>query len=121
MKKVLWISRHQMPPAQRADLELALRDAVELTCWTQTVHDLAELAAAVEAADAVAAVLPIELMSGLMRLAAGRPVLLAVAERKPTGRVLTLLDGRQEAEFAFVHRGWRQILRLEVEMRDLSG
>ena len=111
MKQVLWISRHQMTPAQRADLERALQDTVQLTCWTQTVRALAQLEPAVRAADAVAAV----------RLADGRPVLQAVSERQPTGRMLTLPDGRREAEFAFAHRCWQQIVRLELEVRDLPG
>ena len=121
MKRVLWISRHQMTPLQRMDVERALQDAVQLTCWTQTVRDLAQLAPAVRAADAVAAVLPVELLAQLIRLAEGRPVLQAVSERQPTGRMLALPDGRQEAEFAFVHRGWQQIVRLELEVRDLPG
>ena len=28
-------------------------------------------------------------------------------------------DGRQEPEFAFVHQGWEQILRLEISVRRL--
>ena len=119
MKQVLWISRHQMTPAQRADLERALQDTVQLTCWTQTVRALAQLEPAVRAADAVAAVLPVELLAQLVRLADGRPVLQAVSERQPTGRMLTLPDGRREAEFAFAHRCWQQIVRLELEVRDL--
>ena len=121
MKQVLWISRHQMTPAQRADLERVLRDSVQLTCWTQTVRDLTQLIPAIQAADAVAAVLPVELLAQLLRLAAGRPVLQAVSKRQPTGRILILPDGRQEAEFTFVHRGWQQIVRLELEVRDLTG
>ena len=121
MKRVLWISRHQMTPAQRADLERVLGDAVELRPWKDTVSDLKALAPAVEAADVVAAVLPVELLCGLMQLSGGRPVLQAQSDRVPTGRTLTLPDGRQEPEFAFVHRGWRQILQLKLKTRDLSG
>ena len=121
MKQVLWISRHQMTPAQREDLERVMQDAVQLTCWTQTVCNLAQLVPTVQAVDAVAAVLPTALLAELLKRAAGRPVLQAVSERRPTGRTLTLPDGRQEAEFAFVHRGWQQIVRLELEVRNLFG
>lgn len=121
MKRVLWISRHQMTPEQWADLERAMGDTVVLACWTDTVKDLGVLRPLVEWADAVAAVLPVELLSELVKLAGARPVLQAVSGRQPTGRTHTLPDGREEPEFAFVHRCWQQILRLELETRDLSG
>ena len=121
MKRVLWISRHQMTPEQRTDLERVLGDEVELYPWAETVENLAELRPELERADAVAAVLPVERLAELLQLSGGRPVLLAAAVRTPTGRVRTLPDGRREPEFAFAHGGWRQLLRLELEVRSLSG
>lgn len=120
MKRVLWISRHQMTPEQWADLEMAMGDDVELTCWPDTVEDLTALRPLIERSNAVAAVLPVELLSELIKLAGTRPVLQAVSGRQPTGRTLTLPDGREEPEFVFAHRCWRQILRLELETRDLT-
>ena len=120
MKRVLWISRHQMTPEQRADLERVLGDAVELHPWRETVENLADLRPELERADAVAAVLPVERLAELLCLAEGRPVLQAAAVRTSTGRMRTLPDGRREPEFSFAHGGWRQILRLELEIRDLS-
>lgn len=120
MKRVLWISRHQMTTEQRSDLERVMGEGVELRPWAETVEDLADLRTEVERADAVAAVLPVERLAELIRMAGDRPVLQAVAVRTPTGRVHTLPDGRREPEFAFAHGGWRQILRLELEVRDLS-
>lgn len=120
MKRVLWISRHQMTAEQRSDLERVMGEAVELRPWAETVEDLEDLRPELERADAVAAVLPVELLAELVRLAGKRPVLQAAAVRTPTGRVRTLPDGRREPEFAFAHGGWRQILRLELEVRDLS-
>lgn len=117
MKRVLWVSRHEMTRDQRADLERALGGPVELLPWQDTVADVAQLRPALEGADAVAAVLPVELLAQLLPLAGGKPVLVATSGREPTGRVHTLPDGRQEPEFAFVHQGWRQILRLELETR----
>ncbi len=120
MKRVLWISRHQMTEEQRSDLERVMGEEVELHPWAETVEDLADLRPEVERADAVAAVLPVELLAELVRMAGDRPVLQAAAVRTPTGRFRTLPDGRREPEFAFAHGGWRQILKLELEVRDLS-
>nr|WP_140397532.1 hypothetical protein [Flavonifractor sp. An135] len=133
MKRVLWISRHQMTAEQRSDLERVIgeavelhpwtetvEDLVELHPWTETVEDLADLRPEVERADAVAAVLPVELLAELVRLAGKRPVFQTAAVRTPTGRFHTLPDGRREPEFAFAHGGWQQILRLELEVKHLS-
>lgn len=119
MKKVLWVSRHQMTGAQFADLEQAMGDTVELIPWQDTVEEAAQLVPALERADAAAVVLPLELLAQLISLAGEKPVLLAVSEREPTGRLRSTPDGQREPEFAFVHRGWRQVLRLELETRPL--
>ena len=119
MKRVLWISRHEMTPPQLADLERALGDTVELLLWTKTVESAEELIGPLKKADAAAAVLPAELLAELLRVAGKKPVLLAVSARRATGRTRTLPDGRREEEFVFVHRGWRQLLRLELETRAL--
>ena len=119
MKKVLWISRHEMTPAQRADLERVLGDSVALSVWADTVENLSALRPAVEAADAVAAVLPPNLLSGLLDMAGDKMVLRAVSRRVDAGRVRTLPDGRTEREFSFVHLYWEQVLCLRVETRRL--
>ena len=115
MKNVLWISRHRMTAEQLADLERAMGGSVRLTTWPDTVEDLNRLAPAVAATDAVCAVLPTELLADLLRLAKGRPVLVAAPERRPTGA----LDENGDPRFAFVHRYWRQVLRLNLEMKTL--
>ena len=112
---VLWISRHNMTPEQLADLERIMGGPVCLRLWQDTVTDIADLVPAVREADAVAAVLPPELLAELLRMAGGKPVLVAVSERVPTGRAAA----NGEPEFAFVHRCWRQLLRLEIETRAL--
>lgn len=119
MKTVLWISRHEMTPRQLADLERALGDAVRLVPWRDTVRRVEVLEPLVRQADAVAAVLPPELLSGLLAMAEGRPVLQAVSRRVPTGRTVLTPQGKEEPEFAFVHRCWQQVLRLDIETRDL--
>ena len=117
MKTVLWISRHSMTPEQLADLERIMGGPVRLRPWTDTVTDIAELAVAAREADAVAAVLPPELLSGLLRLAQGKPVLIAESGRLSTGRTTAGVSGQPEPEYAFVHPCWRQLLRLEIETR----
>ena len=103
------------------DLERVMGGAVTLLPWRDTVRDVELLRPLVAECDAVAAVLPPELLGPLLRMAAGKPLLRAVSGRVPTGRTLTLPDGRREPEFAFVHRGWEQILRAEFVSRMVSG
>ena len=119
MKTVLWISRHDMTPEQFADLERIIGAPVCLRPWRDTVGEVVTLAPALREADAVAAVLPPEKLAGLLRLAEGKPVFIAVSGRIPTGRTAESASGRPEPEFAFVHRCWRQLLRLEIETRTL--
>ena len=119
MKTVLWISRHEMTDAQLADLERIMGGDVRLFPWRDTVRDVSALAPAVEEADAVAAVLPLELMARLLRRTGEKPLLQAVSRRLPTGRTRLTPQGKQEPEFAFVHDCWQQVLRLELETKIL--
>ena len=119
MKKILWISRHQMTDAQFDDLRRCAQDEIELTVWDETVKDLHVLLPLVERADMIAAVLPLDLMAQLVRVAGDKPVLRAVNRRIPTGAVTTLPDGRCEAEYAFEHMCWQRIIRIDVETQCL--
>ena len=119
MKKVLWVSRHEMTEAQKADLDRVMGGGAELIPMRETVRDVAVLRPLLAGADAVAAVLPPELLRELLTLAGEKPVLRAVSGRQPTGRTTTLPDGRQEPEFAFVHVCWEQVLRVEIVTRRL--
>lgn len=116
-KTVLWISRHPMTPEQISDLERIMGGAVRLQCWTDTVEDVEALRPAVRQADAVAAVLPMEKLAQLRQLAGEKPVLQAAALRIPTGKELVRPDGQKEKEFAFVHQGWKQVLRVSIETK----
>lgn len=118
MKKVLWISRHEMTQEQRSDLD-RITGGAELLLWKETVTDIAKLLPPLQQADAVAAVLPPELLAELLALAGDKPVLRAVSERKVTGRFRTLPDGRREQEFVYVHGGWEQLLRMDVRSQRL--
>lgn len=119
MKNVLWISRHEMTTEQKRDLERGLASPVTLHSWKNTTENLKVLEPLIQKADAIAAVLPTPLLAELVAIAQGKPVLVAINLRKSTGQYLTTDDGRREEVFTFVHGGWNQILRLEVEVRRL--
>ena len=92
---------------------------VELASWTDTVEDVRSLLPLLGRVDAVAAVLPLEKLAELLEAAGETPVLVARAGRVPIVRTVLLPDGRREKEFAFEHRGWRQILEVSVREREL--
>ena len=119
MKQVLWVSRHEMTDSQRSDLERIMGDSIHLMRWTDTVRDISALVPALHAADAIAAVLPPELLAKLLDAAEGKPVLRAVSCRESTGQYRILPDGRLEQEFAFVHCGWEQILEISIKTKRL--
>ena len=96
MKKVLWVSRHEMTDAQFADLERGMGDRVELICQKDTIRNAKELLPQIQLADAVAVVLPLHLLAEVLSLAGGKPVLQAVAERVLADTEHTLEDGRKE-------------------------
>ena len=108
-----------MTPEQLTDLERIMGGRVRLRYWRDTVVRLDVLCPAIKDCDAVAVVLPPEMLPGLLRIAGNIPILWSVSSRVPTGRVVTLYDGRREAEFAYIHRGWEQILRAEFTTRKL--
>ncbi len=119
MKKVLWISRHEMTIAQLSDLERIMGGKVELLCWKENVRNVTELMPLIEQADAIAAVLPLQMQSNLLQVAEGKPVLHAVAERVLSDTERTLADGRKEREVQFVHKRWEQLLRIDVQTKAL--
>lgn len=119
MKKVLWVSRHEMTAEQKADLDRIMGGEARLLPWKETVRDIQALTPLLRQADAVAAVLPLELLSQLLELSEGKPVLRAVCDREMTGRTILTPDGRQELDVHYVHRCWQRLLRVEVETEDL--
>ncbi len=119
MKQVLWISRHEMMPSQQADLERVMGGPVRLTLWKDTVRDILTLLPMVREADAVAAVLPLELLAKLVKIPGEKPVLQSVCRRTLTGRMIVTSDGRQDPEVCYVHEYWQQILQVEVQTKRL--
>ena len=108
MKKVLWFSRHQMTEDQRA----ALGD-VEITQVSKTINSAFELQDEIDAADIIAIVAPINIQAQFLKLAGGKPVIMAKSERiiekDPDG-------GEDKAVFKFVK--WERLVRIEVETED---
>ena len=79
MKHVLWISRHTMTDDQISDLERALNDMVQIHQWPMIVGNVHELDWAIEQADAICAVLPVEKLSELLGTDGNRLVLVSRA------------------------------------------
>ncbi len=122
MKTVLWISRHQMTADQFDDLERIMGDSVQIEQWADTIRDsdaLHDLLSDIDHIDAFAVVLPPELLQETLKAAGNKPVIRAVSERVPSGRIVTLPDGRKEREFRFKHVCWEQILKAEFQTRRL--
>lgn len=114
MKNVLWISRHALSDAQREGLEQVCAGPFRLHWWRENVEDIAQLRQAVEAADVIAAVLPLHLMAELTAMAGERPVLISQAVRTLIPRD----DG--EADVRFTHGGWQQVRRLELKLEPVE-
>lgn len=110
MKKVLWISRHQMTTEQLSDLERIMEGPVELRQWAETVNSVADLAPAIETADAICAVLPIDKLAQLLAVAGDRPVMVAKNKRDRDANT---------GEFVFIHDGWYQTIKVDVVQRRL--
>ena len=120
MLTVLWISRHQMTYDQQVDLQQILDETCKLVQYDKTVISLSQILPQLRQADVICAVLPPELCSQILEAVPGKPLLRAISGRVPTGRTVTAWDGRKEQEYAFVHRGWEQIIRMDIKTRRLS-
>lgn len=77
---------------------------------------MGQLKEQVENCDVVAAVLPALMLSELVKMADGRPVLQAVSGRVRTGRKIQVRDGVFEEEYEFRHMYWQEIKKMEMEV-----
>ena len=93
MKKVLWFSRHEMTPEQRA----ALGD-VEVTQINRTVNSAYELQEDINDSDIIAIVAPINLQQQFLKIAGNKPVIMAVNDR----RLIPQEGCEDKVEFHFV-------------------
>lgn len=67
----------------------------------------------------ICAVLPIELLQSLLNIADNRPVLVGKNERVATGKMTQMSDGKLEKEYVFKHGGWKQMISIKIETKDL--
>ena len=65
----------------------------------------------------MAAVLPLDKLAELLWVAGNTLCLWRAPGVSPRGRTVLLPDGRQEKEFAFEHRGWWQLLAVNIRER----
>lgn len=109
IKKVLWFSRHEMTPEQRA----ALGDDVEIMQINKTVQSAYELQDEINECDIIAIVAPINLQQQFIKLANDKPVIMAVNDRV----LIKQVDGSEDkAEFRFVK--WERLIRIDIVKED---
>ena len=106
-KKVLWFSRHQMTNDQLA----ALGD-VEVTQVNKSISSAYELEEEINNSDIIAIVAPINLQQQFLKLAAGKPVIMAVNDRV----LVPQPDGEDKVEFHFVK--WEQLDEIIIKKHD---
>ena len=109
MKKVLWFSRHEMSEEQLA----ALGNNVEIVNINKTISSAYEIADEIEQCDVIAIVAPINLQQQFLKLAAGKPVIMAVNDRI----LVPQPDGTEDkVEFHFVK--WERLLKIDIIKED---
>ena len=118
MKKILWLSRHQMTKAQVADLN-RIYGEIEVKTFDQSVSGWKDVAEAGADCDILAVVLPPAILADLIRNNT-KPVIRAKANRVPTGNtVVNPATGKEETEYRFEHAGWERVIKIEVVVEAL--
>ena len=107
-KKVLWFSRHEMTPEQKA----ALGDC-EITQISKTINSAYELADEIAAADIVAIVAPINIQAQFLKLAGDKPVITAKSQR-----LLVHQNDGSEDKVVFQFEKWERLVKIEVVTED---
>lgn len=115
MKKILWVSRHQMTEEQLDDLKRVYGE-FELVKFDQTVSNVKEIIEAGKNCDILAVVLPPALLADLVNPRNNeKPVIRAIASRVETGnKILNPATGQKELEYRFVHVAWERVLKIEI-------
>ena len=91
--KVLWFSRHEMTPDQRA----ALGDS-EIMQINKTIKHANELTDEISECDVLAVVAPVELQKEFLEQAGNKPVITAVNDRI----LVPTENGESKIQFSFV-------------------
>lgn len=110
MKKVFWFSRHEMTPEQRAALGEC--EIIQCNKPINTAYDVQEEA---RECDILAIVAPINLQQQFLKIAEGRPVIIAVNDR-----VLIPQKDGSEDKVAFKFVKWEQLIKIEVIKKDFE-
>ena len=109
---VLWFSRHDMTPEQR---EAIGGDRVNINQINKTINSAYELKDEIENADVIAIVAPINLQQQFLKLADGKPVIMAVNDR-----VLVPQPDGSEDKVEFKFNKWEQIKEIKIEKEDFN-
>ena len=108
MKKVLWFSRHEMTPKQKA----ALGD-VEIMQVNKTIMSAYEIKEEIDQCDIIAIVAPINLQQQFLKLARDKPVIMAVNDR-----VLIPQEDGTEDKVVFQFVKWERLLEIVIRKDD---
>ena len=106
-KKVLWFSRHTM-----TDEQLKALGDVEINQINRSISSAYELEEEINNSDIIAIVAPINLQQQFLKLAAGKPVIMAVNDRV----LVPQPDGEDKVEFHFVK--WEQLDEIVIKKHD---
>lgn len=129
MKKVLWLSRHDMTPEQLAalgDVEVTKINVgnlpnvhVPFSGYVDNSEELTELPpfkVLLQDFDVLAVVLPINLESQVLSVAGDRPMIKAINNRS----VVKATDGGED-RVIFTFDAWKRVKSIEVIMVDYPG
>lgn len=107
--KVLWFSRHEITPDQRA----ALGDS-EIIQVDKTIKHASELEDEINQCDVLAVVAPTELQKEFLELAGDKPVITALHDRI----LVPTENGESKAQFNFVK--WEQVKKIDIAKEDFD-
>lgn len=107
MKKILWLSRHQMTEEQINELIKIYGDVIIIQDNKQ-INNVEELLQDIESMDVLAVVLPIEMVGELLKIT-DKPVIYAENKR--------VFD--EDGKVAFSFGGWRQYVKVQIETKAL--
>lgn len=108
MKKILWLSRHEMTSDQKCDLE-RIYGNIQIKKVDMTVNHGSQVVEAGEDCDILAIVLPINIQEQLLRLT-NKPVISCKNNRVETGSLTS--NGEKEYRFEFAY--WFQIKEVKI-------
>lgn len=108
MRKILWLSRHEMTSEQRK----ALGDC-EIMQINKTINSAYELKDEIDACDIIAIVAPINLQQQFLQLAGEKPVIMAV-----NNRILVPQEDGTEDKVSFQFVKWERLIEIKIVKED---